>query len=82
MSVERRHKCIVCGRPFPEGQGIVLRISGEVLEFHSSKCFSKFARDLLTRLPEEEVKGYIKKLREEYIELLEQKQKLRSKRIA
>ncbi len=82
MSVESKHKCLTCGRVFPEGQGIVIKIAGETLEFHSSKCFAKFARELLSRLPQDEIKGYIKKIREEYEEVLEQKRKLKSKKIA
>jgi len=34
MSVESKHKCLTCGRVFPEGQGIVIKIAGETLEFH------------------------------------------------
>lgn len=81
MSAERRHICITCGRVFPEGQGIVIRLGNDLLEFHSSRCLAKFAKSLLERVPYEEIKGYIKKLREEYQELNEQKKKLRAKKI-
>lgn len=83
MSAEssRRHKCIVCGRVFPEGQGIILKLENEILEFHSSRCFSKFAKALLERLPFEEIKGYVKKVYEEYEELLAEKRKLKTKKI-
>lgn len=81
MSAESKHKCLVCGRVFPDGQGVILRLGNELLEFHSTRCFSKFARRLLERVPADEVRGYIKKLREEYEELLAQRSKLKSKRI-
>lgn len=86
MSVEsskaQRHKCLVCGRVFPEGQGIILHLGDEILEFHSAKCFSKFAKALLERIPLDGIKGYIKKTREEYEDLLLEKSKLKSKKIA
>ncbi|MEM1714078.1 MAG: hypothetical protein QXW36_06055, partial [Desulfurococcaceae archaeon] len=77
MSAERRHRCITCGRLFPSGQGIVIRIGNDVLEFHSSRCFAKFAKSLLERIPYDEIKGYVRRIREEYEELLEQKRKIR-----
>lgn len=84
MSVESsgKYKCIVCGRVFPRGQGIILKLGDEVLEFHSSRCFSKFTKTLLERIPFDEIKGYVKKVREECEELVSEKQKLRVKKIA
>jgi len=67
---------------FPQGQGVVIRLGDEVLEFHSSRCFSKFAKTLLERIPFDSIKGYVKKVRSEYEELVTEKQKLRAKRIA
>lgn len=84
MNVENnlsRHKCIVCGRVFPRGQGLVIKLGEEILEFHSSRCFSKFARSLLERIPSSEIRGYIKRIREEYEEYIQQKQKHRLKKI-
>ncbi len=43
----RYYECIVCGKKFPEGQGIVIVKSGLTLYFHSNKCASKFLRRLL-----------------------------------
>jgi large subunit ribosomal protein L24e len=82
MSVEsRKYKCVVCGRSFPRGQGVIITIEDLTLEFHSNKCFSKFARELLKKLPSESVKGYAKRLVEEYREIILQKSKLKSKKI-
>lgn len=40
-------KCIVCGRSFPDGQGIVLSRRDLYLSFHSSRCASRFLRRLI-----------------------------------
>ncbi|MEM4482299.1 MAG: hypothetical protein QXK88_04500 [Desulfurococcaceae archaeon] len=78
---DSRRKCVVCGRVFPQGQGIVLTIGDERLEFHSVRCFSKFTKRLLERMPPDEIKGYIRRVREEYEELLAQRAKLKLKKI-
>jgi hypothetical protein len=49
-------KCIVCGRPFYEGQGVVLVIAGRRLEFHSKKCALRFLTSLLERMDTEALK--------------------------
>jgi len=71
----------VCGRVFPRGQGTIIVINDLTLEFHSNRCFAKFARELLKRMPQSDVKGYAKRLVEEYSEILSQKAKLKSKKI-
>jgi len=47
---KRYYECTVCGRKFPEGQGIVLEKAGRYLYFHSNKCASKFFRYMLENL--------------------------------
>lgn len=81
MCAGHKHRCITCNRIFPSGQGIIIKIGDETLEFHSSKCFAKFTKSLLERIPYNEIKGYIKKLREEFEEINEQKKKLKAKKI-
>ncbi|MCX8195868.1 MAG: hypothetical protein N3F67_02150 [Acidilobaceae archaeon] len=44
-----KHKCLACGRPFPQGQGIVISRGGLELRFHSSKCAAKFFRAFFER---------------------------------
>lgn len=80
MSADK-YKCIVCGRPFPRGQGVVLNVAGITLAFHSNRCFAKFCRALLERLPGDEVRGYVKRVVEEFEESLEQKMRAKSKKI-
>jgi len=71
-----KHKCVVCGRVFYEGQGIVLTRGGVQLEFHSSRCMSKF----FTRVFYESgdiscINETIKKLIKEFEEMQEKKEK-------
>ncbi len=76
-----KNRCVVCGRAFPDGQGIVLR-SGEVtLSFHSSKCASKFLKILLERLPSDEAKPYLTKISDELEEVLKAKARAKAKKI-
>jgi len=44
------YECLVCGRRFPEGQGIVLNIGGKRLYFHSKRCAYKFFRSLIDKV--------------------------------
>ena len=64
--MSRRYECVVCGRMFPEGQGIVITRAGVTLAFHSKACLAKFFRLFVERLPEKEFKRVAKELLEEY----------------
>ena len=46
----RLYECVVCGRKFPEGQGIVIVKAGRALHFHSKACAAKFFKLLLERV--------------------------------
>jgi large subunit ribosomal protein L24e len=48
----RRFKCVVCGRLFPEGQGVFIGRGGLTLTFHSSRCAYKFLKLLFERADE------------------------------
>jgi large subunit ribosomal protein L24e len=78
---KRRYKCIVCGRVFPEGQGIIIKFDGMELAFHSNRCASKFFRELLERIPPDTIKGYVKRLVEEYEENLKETMEKKAKKI-
>lgn len=71
-----RYRCVVCGRPFPEGQGIVIRRGDLVLAFHSSRCASKFLRLLMERADAKCLEGPAR----EVLRDLEQAEKARSER--
>jgi len=82
MTKEEVHTCIVCGRPFHEGQGIVIRRGDLVLEFHSARCASKFLRLLVERSDASCVEGPIKQISKELREAAEKRREGRSKVIA
>ncbi len=79
--MKKKHKCIVCGRAFPEGQGIVLYYGGIELAFHSNRCASKFLRQLLDRVPPDVLGDYVKRLVEENLEKLRELEKRKAKKI-
>jgi predicted nucleic acid-binding Zn-ribbon protein len=71
-----KHKCIVCGRIFYDGQGYILSRGGMQLEFHSSKCLTKFfTRVFYDSSDISCLNETIKKLLKEYEELNEKRQK-------
>lgn len=76
-----KHKCIVCGRTFPNGQGIIINYGDLELKFHSNRCASKFLRLLLERVPHEELKEYVKRITEELKEKISLLEKSRVKSI-
>ncbi|MEM0340375.1 MAG: hypothetical protein QXN05_02625 [Acidilobaceae archaeon] len=45
-----KRKCLMCGRVFPEGQGVIISRGGLILEFHSSRCAYKFFKIFFERL--------------------------------
>lgn len=71
----KKYVCIVCGRTFPEGQGIVLRRANIELTFHSKSCLSKFFRLFIENLDE----GSFKKAAKETIKSFEEQRKARMK---
>ncbi len=68
-------ECIVCGRKFPEGQGIVIERAGVRLVFHSKACLAKFFRMFVERLDEHAFKLAVRELVKE----LEEARKAREK---
>lgn len=79
--VNKNYKCIICGRKFPEGQGIVIKYGSLELRFHSNRCASKFLRQLLERVPPEELEKYLRRIIEENLEKLEALEKVHAKKI-
>ncbi len=64
-----QRKCLVCGRSFPEGQGIVIVKDNIVLEFHSSRCVAKFFKRMIEDSPDIScLRDTIRELVEEYKE--------------
>lgn len=78
---KNRYRCIVCGRVFPHGQGVVVRTGNITIEFHSSRCALKFLRRLIENTSFEEIGKYIKETYEEFVKKLETIEKKRAKKI-
>ena len=81
MPRSRKYKCIICGRIFPEGQGIVIKYGKTLLTFHSNRCASKFLRLVLERVPPEELEKYIKRIINEQEEKLRSLEEIKKKKI-
>lgn len=75
MAKARKLRCVVCGRVFPEGQGIVIERAGVRLEFHSKACLARFFRLFVERLDEREFKRVARELLKE----LEEARRLRER---
>lgn len=46
--MKKIQRCIVCGKPFPFGQGLTIVVDERLqLNFHSTRCASKFLRRLI-----------------------------------
>lgn len=82
MTTSELHRCMVCGRPFHEGQGIIIRRGDLLLEFHSAKCAAKFLRLLMERPEASCVEGPIKQISKELRDSLEKRRQGSSKVIA
>lgn len=68
MPTRREYICIVCGRKFPQGQGIVIKRAGIELAFHSKACLAKFFRLFVERIDEKEFKKAARELIREFEE--------------
>ncbi|MEM2207918.1 MAG: hypothetical protein QXG17_04425 [Sulfolobales archaeon] len=72
--------CAVCGRKFPEGQGIVIKIENREIAFHSSKCAAKFYKMLVDRGSKEVISESLK-LARELENVLDKRRESKSKKI-
>ncbi len=75
----QRYECIVCGRVFPQGQGVVIVRSGLVLTFHSKACLTKFFKLFVERIDEKEFRKAAREVIKEYEKL--RRTKLKPKEI-
>lgn len=76
---ERSYACIVCGRKFPEGQGIVLSRGGVTLHFHSSRCAAKFLRRLIENSSDSCIAESLKETLEAFTRALDARKKAAGK---
>ncbi len=75
MVERKRYVCIVCGRKFPYGQGIIVSRAGITLTFHSKSCLTKFFKLFIENLDEKEFKKASRVVVEEFRKLRELKSK-------
>lgn len=64
LNKAHRHVCVVCGRKFPEGQGIIISVEDKEVAFHSSRCAAKFYKMLLDRGSREVISESLRLARE------------------
>lgn len=79
--MKKKLECIVCGRVFYQGQGIVLDVGGYTLTFHSKSCAIKFFKTLLSRLTREEIENAVKEMLNEFSLKLSEQRKRSSKKL-
>jgi hypothetical protein len=77
-----KYKCLVCGRTFYEGQGIVIRRGDLELAFHSARCAAKFLRLLVERTESDCVKSSSIRVSKELEEALSKRLEAKKKVIA
>ncbi|ABM80822.1 hypothetical protein [Hyperthermus butylicus] len=65
----KKYTCVVCGRVFPEGQGIIIRRANVELTFHSKSCLARFFRLFVERLDEREFRRAAMDVVKEFEEL-------------
>lgn len=78
---KKKNICVVCGRKFPEGQGVVIDVYGIKLIFHSKACALKFMRNMLQRIDENPLKQAVNNTIEEFSEKLKEHMKMKAKRL-
>ncbi|BFH74351.1 hypothetical protein SJAV_22950 [Sulfurisphaera javensis] len=74
-----KHVCIVCGRMFPEGQGIKLSIQGNEYYFHSKDCAYKFLREVILTADSDCISSVIKDIKRKYDDLTKKKKEASKK---
>lgn len=76
-----KYRCVVCGKTFPEGQGVIVKHGDLLLTFHKSKCACKFFKHLLESTPYSEIGKYVKNTIEFFERKLEKEIETRTKKI-
>ncbi len=74
--------CIVCGRVFPRGQGIILTVGGQEYTFHSKACAIKFIKRVIEEMEPGVVRSVFDRVKKEFEEELEERREKTAKRIA
>ncbi|MEO3994070.1 MAG: hypothetical protein QN229_07195 [Desulfurococcaceae archaeon TW002] len=73
--------CVVCGRKFSVGQGILISFGKSTYNFHSKTCALKFVKKILENLEPSELEKTADKVAEEYSKILKEKAERTAKKI-
>ncbi|MFP3285833.1 MAG: hypothetical protein RXP86_01025 [Acidilobus sp.] len=82
MAKGTKYTCLVCGRTFYEGQGIVIRRGNLELAFHSARCAAKFLRLLVERAESDCIESSSIRVSKELEDALSKKLEAKKKVIA
>lgn len=74
--------CVVCGRKFSIGQGIIINFGKNTYNFHSKACALKFIKKVLESLEPSELEKVADRVAEEYSKILKEKAERTAKKIA
>ncbi|MEM4607115.1 MAG: hypothetical protein QXV93_02935 [Zestosphaera sp.] len=74
--------CIVCGRKFSVGQGVIINLGRNTYSFHSKACALKFVKKVLESLEPSELEKVADKVADEYSNILKEKAERTAKKIA
>ncbi|AWR95029.1 hypothetical protein [Acidianus brierleyi] len=77
--MEQKHVCLVCGKSFTEGQGIILTIADRKLEFHSKSCAYKFLKEVIMNSEKDCISSPLKDVYKKYSDLLDKREKIEKK---
>jgi large subunit ribosomal protein L24e len=80
--MRERLTCIVCGRKFPRGQGVVLKVGGKEYPFHSKACALKFLRRVVEEVDQDMMKKVFDTVESEFREELRLRAEKTAKKIA
>lgn len=75
------YECVVCGRKFPEGQGVIMTIAGKKLYFHSKRCAYRFLRSLIDKVDSSALGRALNETLKEFEELKKRRAELTKKKI-
>lgn len=74
-----KNVCLVCGRTFPQGQGVRITIKGSDYFFHSKACAYKFLREIVLSSDADCISDVIKDVKRKYEDILEKKREASKK---
>ncbi len=67
-------RCSVCGKVFPEGQGIVMKFRDRDLFFHKRTCAVRFLRELIPLL-QKDCSSPVERVLESFSKAIEERRK-------